>query len=268
MFEIDWEKLGMMALQGIAAVFLPIPTLLVEAFGDELEGAFEDLGNISFDNFISGLREYDLNGKMRSGAERFGAAISDGLKNFIDLFSDAPLAQKFGANISDGWKGFIDGLAGIFGGLDLKILSAFENAWDVIQDQAGEIGKDIAVAFKESVKGAARSLSPGGLARNLRKAIGLESGGTVPQGFPNDTFPAALTSGEMVIPRDDVGKLRNFLESNQGGGATANDATINLLSQILVALQKPIVTQADLRVDQRKFGDMILELSRNNRRIA
>ena len=30
--------------------------------------------------------------------------------------------------------------------------------------------------------------------------VGMASGGTVPPGYPNDTFPARLTSGEEVIP--------------------------------------------------------------------
>jgi hypothetical protein len=31
--------------------------------------------------------------------------------------------------------------------------------------------------------------------------VGMAEGGIVPRGFPNDTYPALLTSGEMVVPR-------------------------------------------------------------------
>jgi len=31
----------------------------------------------------------------------------------------------------------------------------------------------------------------------------MKDGGIVPSGFPNDTYPALLTSGEAVIPKPD-----------------------------------------------------------------
>ena len=40
----------------------------------------------------------------------------------------------------------------------------------------------------------------------------------VPSGFPNDTFPARLTSGELVIDRSTVDKLNRFID--QGGGSS------------------------------------------------
>jgi len=39
-----------------------------------------------------------------------------------------------------------------------------------------------------------------GLAAALPKPKKMATGGEVPQGFPNDTFPALLTSGEIVVP--------------------------------------------------------------------
>lgn len=40
---------------------------------------------------------------------------------------------------------------------------------------------------------------------------GLAEGGIIPPGFPNDTFPARLTSGEAVIPLD---RLENMIDRN------------------------------------------------------
>ena len=49
-------------------------------------------------------------------------------------------------------------------------------------------------------------------------AIGLAQGGIVPAGFPDDTFPARLSSGEAVIPLD---RLPNIMKRMQGtGGGT------------------------------------------------
>lgn len=48
------------------------------------------------------------------------------------------------------------------------------------------------------------------------------TGGQVPAGFPNDTFPARLTSGELVIPPGDVPRLSRFLDRAEvGGGGNA-----------------------------------------------
>lgn len=35
----------------------------------------------------------------------------------------------------------------------------------------------------------------------LKGGFGMENGGVVPSGFPNDSYPAMLTSGEMVLPK-------------------------------------------------------------------
>lgn len=49
-----------------------------------------------------------------------------------------------------------------------------------------------------------------------RKSIlGFAEGGLVPSGFPNDTFPARLTSGEQVIDRTDNKRLSRFLDSQE-----------------------------------------------------
>lgn len=50
------------------------------------------------------------------------------------------------------------------------------------------------------------------LGSHKSKATGMYNGGMVPSGFPNDSFPAMLTSGETVIP---LSKLGNFAGSGQ-----------------------------------------------------
>lgn len=57
--------------------------------------------------------------------------------------------------------------------------------------------------------------------------FGFAEGGMVPAGYPNDSYPAKLTSGEAVLPTDTVQKLESFL-ANGGGGAGQN-VTINLV---------------------------------------
>lgn len=42
-------------------------------------------------------------------------------------------------------------------------------------------------------------------AKNKTKVPGMANGGVVPSGYPNDSYPAMLTSGETVIPPDKLG---------------------------------------------------------------
>jgi hypothetical protein len=51
-------------------------------------------------------------------------------------------------------------------------------------------------------------------------AVGLAQGGTVPSGFPNDSFPAMLTSGETVIP------LTKMATMFGNGAGTAINVTV------------------------------------------
>ena len=37
----------------------------------------------------------------------------------------------------------------------------------------------------------------------------MKEGGVVPAGYPNDTYPARLTSGETVIPPNKLGNISN-----------------------------------------------------------
>lgn len=66
----------------------------------------------------------------------------------------------------------------------------------------------------------------------------LQRGGEIPEGFPNDSFPARLTSGENVIDRGLSQDLKSFLSGKESGG----DMTIILqvgeeqLANVLVNL--------------------------------
>jgi hypothetical protein len=191
---------------------------------------------------------------VESVAQVFTTTLQDIVDGIFDIpyyFDNDKLNKilgNIGASISDGFK---DGILGL--------------------------GDTLAEEFKKAVgdlnpfKNVGKGNGKGGVAGAVGKAVneagkffGLASGGLVPHGFPNDTFPAALSSGEMVIPRDDVVSLRQFLNRQQ----TGTDANTNVLVQILAALQKPQNAEATVTLNQREFAKIILELNRNNRRIA
>lgn len=56
--------------------------------------------------------------------------------------------------------------------------------------------------------------SSGSLFKNFLKIPGFAEGGIIPPGYPNDSFPARLTSGEAIIPLD---RIDRYL-SQPGGG--------------------------------------------------
>jgi tape measure domain-containing protein len=61
---------------------------------------------------------------------------------------------------------------------------------------------------------------------------GLAQGGIVPPGFPNDTFPARLTSGEAVIPLE---RLENMMNSGSTNTNISGEVVVNG-SDLLIAL--------------------------------
>jgi hypothetical protein len=56
-------------------------------------------------------------------------------------------------------------------------------------------------------------------------------GGIVPKGFPNDTYPARLTSGEGVVKVDTMDKLEAFL--NNEGQTQVINTQVNFRSKVL-----------------------------------
>jgi ABC-type transporter Mla subunit MlaD len=87
----------------------------------------------------------------------------------------------------------------------------------------------------------------GGILSDIGDFFGFADGGLVPSGFNNDTFPARLTSGELVIERDTTQKLDQFL-NGQGSN------------------QSPVVVQ--LFVGEKQLADVMLDLNRKGFRTA
>jgi len=100
----------------------------------------------------------------------------------------------------------------------------------------------------------------------LSSAFGLSSGGTVPGTGNRDTVPAMLTPGEVVVPKDDVTKLRSFLDSQTSSGG--NDMQTALLSQMVTLLSQPQTVSTSAEINGEAFADIILQLNRNNQRLA
>ena len=93
----------------------------------------------------------------------------------------------------------------------------------------------------------------------------FQSGGVVPKGFPNDTYPAALSSGELVVPKDTTSSLFNAIDRL---GSTDGSLNQGMMAQILAAVTAPITVQTTAEVNNQAFADIILTLNRQNARLA
>lgn len=87
----------------------------------------------------------------------------------------------------------------------------------------------------------------------------------VPEGFPNDSFPAHVQSGELIVDRTTSDKLKAFLNNpGQAGG----DLSTGILAQILHAVSAPMTVQSKVSVDRSVFASIMLECSRANLRTS
>lgn len=98
----------------------------------------------------------------------------------------------------------------------------------------------------------------------FEKAFGWKfaKGGEVPNGFPNDTLPARLSSGEYVIDRGLTKDLKKMVKEGD------QNVTNALLSKMINLLEKPQVVQSSVKMNQREFANIILQLNRTNQRMA
>ena len=101
--------------------------------------------------------------------------------------------------------------------------------------------------------------------------FGYAEGGIIPQGFPNDSYPAALSSGELVVPRDLVRGLdRMIARDDRGGVSGSSDGGVNtaLLLKIANLLSQPMQVSTSAEVNGKAFADIILQLNRQNARLT
>jgi len=201
-------------------------TNAIPAFAQSMVEAFN--GILSNFKTNMGLASIDIKNSMGVGADYFSEkikAIGNEFKIFFNL-----LLEPF--------QGIIDG---------------FNKVIDKINDTL-----DIETAVS---KGGGKIVEAG---KDFISAFGAADGMDVPQGFPNDTFPARLTSGEAVITTSTTDKLNSFIDQQNSQGGAAE----NLLLQILNALQGGQVVNASIEMDGQVLADAILNLNRQNARLA
>jgi hypothetical protein len=241
------------------AIALPIALAksLPGALREMLKEAFEGLA-FNSDKIFSDV------GKGLSGLVM---KFAEGLKNaFAEIFKS--LERTFEVFYVELPKKVIQGLERVFKVLYVelpkKIFDGFKKLFDglwndvpqKIFDALSGLGQKILEPiqkFFEGLKPASLTGSAGGDAlKNFQTFVStgglsgfkLASGGEVPAGFPNDNFPARLTSGENVVDRSTNEKLNAFLDGSGGG------------------------TKVVLQIGERQLAEVLLNLNRQGFRTA
>lgn len=190
-------------------------------------------------------------------------AVANGIANGL---------KDVGGQMATAFKKAVKDIGAEFSKLGSSIGTGFKNSVSNLSKFFQELGEDIAKGLKDALTGAGSGIAKAGgsVVDSVKKVFGFAEGGLVPQGFPNDTFPARLTSGELIVPPDTVSDLQRFLAANgSNGGSGGNDGVqIALLNRIANLLSQPQQVQTTAELDGRTLANIILNLSRSNARLA
>ena len=134
------------------------------------------------------------------------------------------------------------------------IISGGEKFFTTIIDGASNFISKII----EEINGAIQGLTGGGkvggtlgqIGEGIKSTFGFAEGGIVPQGFPNDTGIARVSSGEMVLNQGQQQNLFNLLDRGGLGGASNQMITVQLV------------------MNESILAEQILEINRDNLRTA
>lgn len=246
----------------IKAVAEAIPAVidaLVEVFSDP--GFWVSLGKAILNLLTSILGSFInniLQGIADAGttfASQIGPALSQTFSNLGNIIFDSVRRGflSITGEISRVFSDLTAALRPLIDSLD-KLIDPIER---LIKALGGGGGDGLAAEWGQKAADYVSARIPG-----LSKGgVVYAAGGFSPRG--TDTVPAMLTPGEMVIPRDMVGELGQFLNNNGSGGQ--NEA---VLMAILNAVQQPVVVHAEAKVNQSAFADIILQLNRQNARLS
>ena len=184
----------------------------------------------------------------------------------VNKFNDPKFIENIGkafikAGIAQA-KGFVQAMINFipnffkdFGqNLISAIVDGIKQAFGAFGDVAGNFVKSIPIV--------------GDVISGVGDFLGFARGGQVnqvPNGFPNDTFPAMLSSGELVVDRSTVQRLNDFIDQ---GASSQSSVSESLLVRILDKLSEPMNVNTTANVNGKAFADIILNLNRSGARLT
>jgi len=241
-----------------------------EAFNEKILEAFSFLGE-TFSNFDDKIRNAGIAFRDLVNSLSLNN-IKDALGNFANGVTSnvSGFTSKIGGFVTGALEAPINNLKNFLG----QLIDGFKSFFTSMLSLPATFLKTIGDGLKKildklnPVSGAKKA--GGAIVSGVKKVgdfLGFAEGGIVPGGFPDDNFPANLTSGELVVPKDDVTKLRSFL-NNQNSGSNSDGINTALLAQVIELLGQPMQVQTTAEVDGEALASVMLELSRQNARVA
>lgn len=239
--------LGAQVAQSLAPV-IDILSKNPEEFARIISTVISDLPRIIF-NIVQNLIA-TLPKAVAEGIQELFNQLPIFLERFVQAVADTLLNPSFLVSLATGIAtAFIRSIprivTGLVRGLTIGITNIFRDFPKLIADaigkaisNIGKVGGSIieGIPILGDVFGAASDVFGG-----IGDALGFQKGGEIPAGFPNDTFPARLTSGENVVDRSTNEKLNRFLD---GQGRGARPAVIEMDKLVLAeTINEMIQTQ-------------------------
>lgn len=165
------------ALNSVGTVFNQLGSVLRDVFGIENDGISKLLDSLS--------KVIQLVSSVARMME---------LLNAVQVANTAITNANTGAKIKNAAASEIEAAAESKSAA-AKIANAVASAISWLLSTLGPLGLVVAVGAVAGILSLFRSGK-----KQASSAAQMAEGGIVPQGYPNDTYPALLTSGEMVIP--------------------------------------------------------------------
>jgi len=237
--------------------------------GRGLSSLLEDIGLGGVSDYFGGL-ESSVIAEASAALDSFGVGgLFDILEDPFEFIKDA--ANLVQDNISKAASGLgTDALKDLLGairefGLPSELVGVIEGLQKIgtnvnIAKDLDDIVKDPIKYVKSKVGDAATTLFKPNFLK-LMDPSRLATGGVIPEGFPNDSFPALLTSNERVVDPNTNNDLTDFL-------ASGNDVTNALLAQVVELLGTPQTLESNLELDGETLATAILNLNRSNARLT
>jgi len=243
--NFDWEAVN----ESLMAVFNGIGEFFTNTFGN-FTGKIESAG-IAFRDFVNSITLSNI----KAGLENFVSGISDKSSQFVGFIGDKlQSVLGFFAKVGTDLKNFITGLLAVPKQILEAILGPLRRGIQKIVD---------AVNPSKGIKSAGEKIKGG--FEKVGEFLGFNQGGIVPGVGTKDSVATALTPGELVVPKDDVTKLRNFLNSQGSSGGGVSEA---LLAQAVELLGQPMQVSTTAEVDGEALAEIMLNLDRQNARTA
>ena len=248
-------------IKAIPDIFLNIADAIPEILAGIIETVFtpEFLIRLGFAIGKSFLAVATLG--LTNFAPEWGRKVGEEISKYVDFSAAAEkisaVFAEIGNTISAFFTGFADQLKSVFA----PLIEPIQQLISALQSVAGQGGG----------QGKARDIG-GAISDKFKSTFGFSKGGIVPLYAANgafvprgtDTVPAMLTPGERVLSVPTTNNLDTFMSSQSSG----QEQTMAVLSAILQALQAPMVVNAEAKVNQSAFADIILQLNRQNMRLS